>query len=469
MKKTKIIATVGPSCEQEGHLRNLITLGVNVFRLNFKHNEPDWHRMIARRIKALAVEMEVVVGVLIDLQGPEIRIKLASDSIELEAGTPVALGPAGIDVTHPQIIPHLSDGERIVLNDGQYECAVRKNDDGIWLVPTQSGELGNHKSINIPDADIPLEVLASRDYIGIDIAAQEKIDFVALSFARTVSDIETLSQALKKVGSNAKIVAKIEAKKAIANIDGIIDAADIIMVARGDLGVELPPEQVPHYQKKIIRKCIARGVPVITATQMLESMIEHPHPTRAEISDVANAVFDLTDALMLSGESAVGAYPAEAVASMARTAEYNESFQQDDVRSTYRFHLGTQAEHLGDAAYNMYHSNHHNSPFAAFVVISQTGRSAQLISRYRAHIPVFAFVPTSDVARSLTINYGITPLVKKAPVSGDHEIVEKTHIISCIMELVEQKLLQKNVSVIVMHGDMWGVVGGSSVVRIMRS
>ncbi len=469
MKRTKIIATVGPACEDEESLRHLIGLGVNVFRLNFKHNEPAWHEAISKRIRTVAQETGAIIGVLLDLQGPEIRMQLGTTSIELNEGQPVVLGEGGIMLSHPEIVQHLVEGERVVMNDGQFECIYTKKDGKDYVVPKQAGTLFNNKSMNVPDADIPLEVLTQRDFIGIEIAAKQSIDFVALSFVRTALDVLTIKTAMKQRGCTAKVIAKIEAKKAIKHLDDIIEASDAIMVARGDLGVELPPEQVPYYQKKIIRKCFAQGVPVITATQMLESMIENPYPTRAEVSDIANAVFDMTDAIMLSGESALGKYPQEAVRVMAQTAVFNENAQKEDVRDRYQFTLSRLPEHLCDAAYNIYHSASAGNEFSCFLVMSQTGRTAQLVSRYHPHVPVFAVVPDESVARSLTLNYGVYPLVKKTPRNSGHRAVEEDSLLACFADLKNSGLVKPGSRVIVIHGDIWGQVGGASVVRIMTT
>lgn len=467
MKRTKIVATIGPSSEDEDSIRHLISLGVNVFRLNFKHNDVAWHKATIQKIHSVCEGVNVHIGVLLDLQGPEIRIVMSQDEIRLEKDVPVEFGTSEFSITHPEILKHIEPGQEVVVNDGQFHLTFEHDGDRMVLIPQDSGVLKNRKSMNLPGGDFPLDVLTSRDYEGISLAAEEYVDYVALSFARTKDDVLQLREALNAAGSTAKVISKIEARQAISHLDEIIDESDVVMVARGDLGVEIPIEQVPHYQKKIIRKCFSRGVPVITATQMLESMIENPYPTRAEVSDVANAVLDLTDAVMLSGESAQGKYPSEAVNMMARTVIFNENAKlTHDMRQLYRFELGTQVQHLCDAAYNIYDSGSHNNEFSAFVVLSQTGRTASLISRYRPSIPVFAFVPNDAIARSLTVNYGIYPVVRKADENHQHE-VERTYIKECIQLLVKDGLLKPGGQVVVVHGDYWGVVGGASTLRIV--
>ncbi len=467
MKRTKIVATIGPSSEDEDSLRHLISLGVNVFRLNFKHNDVDWHRATIKRIHHVCEDTNVYVGILLDLAGPEIRIRLSGDEINLETGVPVPFGTDAFTITHPEILDHIQSGQEVVVNDGQFSLTFEQRPDGgKVLIPHDTGILKNRKSMNLPGGDFPLEVLTERDFEGIALASEEHVDYVALSFARDKDDVEKLRIALQKAGSSAKVISKIEARQAVDHIDEIIDSSDAVMVARGDLGVEIPIEQVPHYQKKIIRKCFSKGVPVITATQMLESMIEHPYPTRAEVSDVANAVLDLTDAVMLSGESAQGKYPSEAVNMMARTVIFNENAKlTQDTRRLYHFDLHTPVHHLCDAAYNIYDSGFHDNEFSAFVIISRSGNTARLISRYRPNIPVYAFVPQASIARSLTVNFGVFPIVKDAP-DNDHQEVERAYIEDCLSYLQENTLLDTGNRVIVMHGDFWGVVGGASTIRI---
>lgn len=469
MKRTKIIATVGPSCEDEETLRHLITLGVNVFRLNFKHNNLDWHRATARRIREICESSDVHVGVLLDLQGPEIRVVLSGEQIELKENEPVPFGTADFNITHPEILEHIVDGQEVVVNDGQFHLTFERRGKEMVLIPQASGVLKNRKSMNMPGGEFPLDVLTERDYDGIKLAAEEHIDFVALSFARTAEDVQILKKAMKEAGATSKIISKIEARQAISNLDAIIEESDAVMVARGDLGVEIPIEQVPHYQKKIIRKCFSRGVPVITATQMLESMIENPYPTRAEVSDVANAVLDLTDAVMLSGESALGKYPSESVNMMARTVIFNENTKlTQDTRRVYRYELDTPVQHICDAAYNIYDSGCHNNEFAGFLVLSKSGRTAQLISRYRPGVPIFTYVPTREIANSLTVNYGILPMVKKASDDAKRE-VEREYIDECLAQLTADAIVPENSQIIVVHGDYWGIVGGASTIRIVRT
>lgn len=466
VKLTKIVATVGPASESEEMLRSLVNEGVNIFRFNFKHNETEWHEKMIRRVNELARQMDTPIGVLLDLQGPEIRVKMASGQIEIKKDTPLELGTPEFTISHPAILEHLQDGQYVVVNDGQFSFTLRKTDGKYILLPFQGGILKPNKSMNFPGADYPIDVLTQRDLDGIEMAGREGVDFIALSFVRLASDVLYLKDEMTKRNIKAKVVAKIEAKKAIENLDSIIEAADAIMVARGDLGVELPIEQVPFYQKQMIRKSFERGIPVITATQMLESMQSAPYPTRAEISDIANAAYDLTDAVMLSGESAMGKYPIEAVKTMAKVVSYNEGLSFEDVRQDYEFRLDRQEQILCDAAYNLYHTGRDIVPFKGFIVFTESGKTAQMLARYRPHIPVYAFAPSFDVADSLTIHFGIYPFVLQTPRTLN-DVVTHDATAETVSYLHKRGLVTKGDKLILIHGDNWGVVGAASTIRVV--
>lgn len=466
VKLTKIVATVGPACESEEMLQALVNSGVNIFRFNFKHNETEWHENLIRRVNELARKMDTPIGVLLDLQGPEIRVKISGEQLEIKRDSPVELGTQDFTISHPNILEHLQDGQFIVVNDGQFTFTLRKTDGKYFLLPFQDGMLKPNKSMNFPGADYPVDVLTQRDLTGIEMAGREGVDFIALSFVRTDADVLYLKEEMKKRNIVAKVVSKIEAKKAIENLDSIIEASDAIMVARGDLGVELPIEEVPFYQKMMIRKSFERGIPVITATQMLESMQSAPYPTRAEISDIANAAYDLTDAVMLSGESAMGKFPVEAVKTMAKVVTYNEGISLGDVRLDYEFRLERQEQILCDAAYNLYHKAHNIVPFKGFIVFTQTGKTAQMLSRYRPHIPVYAFAPSFDVADSLTVHFGIYPFVLQ-PAHQLNERITNDSTAETVLYLHNRGLITKGDKLILIHGDNWGVVGAASTIRIV--
>lgn len=465
VKLTKIIATIGPSTESEESIRSLIEHGVNIIRFNFKHNDVNWHRQMIERVKKIASELKQPVGTLLDLQGPEIRITLSQPTLEVFEDKPIELGTEEFTISHPHIIAHIKDKQRIVVDDGQFIFHAQIKDKKLFLIPAQSGVLKNNKSMNLPGAEFPVSSLTSRDLTGLDVAAEVKIDYVALSFVRSVKDIEKLRTELDKRKLRAKVISKIEAQKAIDSLDEIIERSDAIMVARGDLGVEMPIEMVPYIQKTIINKCIVFGKPVITATQMLESMVANPFPTRAEISDVANAVFDLTDAVMLSGETASGKHPIATVKLMARVAVYNETKAFEDVRLEHSYVVQTQGELLCDAAYNLFHKSTKKNNIKAFLVFSQSGKTVRSLARYRPHVPIYALSPTDETNRSLTLSFGVFPL-RLEDVKIDAE-VRKEDIKKTVKFLRTQGHLKKQDVVIVIHGEKWGEIGGASTIRMI--
>ena len=474
-KLTKIIATIGPSCESEEMIEALISAGVNVFRFNFKHNTVEWHKERVTRVQGVAQRMGKHVGTLLDLQGPEIRINIpAQGSLAIKKGDLVYIevDPNNhpehglrFAITHPEVLSHLSPGQKIVIDDGAFTFTVEEAGNFCVMRSESEGMLADRKSMNIPGAEFPFPVLIDRDYEGLDMIADQHIDYVALSFVRTAQDLKVLRQEMGKRKIRARVVSKIEAQKAIDNIDEIIDLSDVIMVARGDLGVELPKEQVPYFQKIMIKKSVEKAVPVITATQMLQSMIKTPYPTRDEISDVANAAYDLTDAIMLSGETASGDYPLESVATMAQTVTYNEDKFPVDTRTRFDFDRPDQASMICNAAYDLYlQFLHREEEVAAFVVFTQSGRTARLLSRYRPLVPIYTFTPDEIVAHGLTINFGIHPFVRPIP---ENEQVTSAEILKAIMLLKEQYLVQQGQEVIVVHGDVWAQEGGTSTIKVV--
>lgn len=474
-RQTKILATIGPSCESEEMIAKMIKAGVNVFRFNFKHNTVDWHNDMIERVNAVASDLKIRVGTLIDLQGPEIRIQLAEEELSVEIGEELLLGSEalestskkGFSITHPDIIQHLEEGQRVVVDDGEFEFSVKRKKNRVYLESKSNGIIKQRKTMNVPGADFPFPVLIERDFEGIKLAKKREIDFVALSFVRSAEDVRVLRSELKKNDVKAHIVSKVEAEKALNDLDNIITESDGIMVARGDLGVELPFEQVPYYQKLIIKKCIQQGKYAITATQMLQSMITNPMPTRAEISDVANATYDLSDAVMLSGESASGAYPVRAVEVMRRTIEFNELKFKKDSREKFEYQLEGNPGLLAEAAYDLLNqSQTHQQPIKAFVVFTHTGATARLVSAYRPNIPIYAFTPDKSTADLLTLQYGVKPLVRGKKYKK-HMQVTHDHVLAGIEYLKDQKLVKTNDGLIILHGDYWAIEGGSSTVKLV--
>jgi pyruvate kinase len=476
-KHTKIVATIGPVSDAPELIEKLILAGVNVFRFNFKHNTTDWHRERIKRVNEVANKLNVNIGTLIDLQGPEIRIKMPNDQLELEEGQELLFGEAaflgkgsnfGFSISHPSIIPHLQNGQIISADDGYFSFEFVKKDDKEYLISQTTGVLKNNKSLNIPGADYPFPVLIERDFDGLRLAQKHEIDYVALSFVRTFDDLLLLKKEMTKLKLEAKVVAKIETKSSLDNLEEIVNEADAVMVARGDLGIEVALEKVPYYQKKLIRRCIELGKPVITATQMMESMIENPLPTRAEVSDIANAVYDYTDAVMLSAESASGKHPLAAVKYMAKTLSYTERYCCNDLRLLYRYRLGDKESLVAEAAYNLYQkAKEGNLKISGFIVLTQGGRTARLLSRYRPGVPIYAFCPTKPVADALSLSYGVQAFVQDAKYEKTREVTGG-HVRGVIRYLSDRKLAYSGDLFIVLHGDYWTVEGGSSTVKIVE-
>jgi len=475
LKHTKIVATIGPSSDTEELIAKLIEAGVNLFRFNFKHNTVEWHSERIRRVNAVARRLNTNIGTLIDLQGPEIRIKMPVPELELKLNEEIVFGEEaflgkerGFSISHPSIITHLKDKQILYADDGYFQFQLKKQGKKTLLVCLNDGTLKNNKSLNIPGANFPFPVLIERDFEGLHLAQIGEIDYVALSFVRTHDDIRVLREEMTKLKLTAKIIAKIETKSAIENIDSIIDLADGVMVARGDLGIEVSMEKVPYYQKMLIRKCLEVGKPVITATQMLESMIKNPMPTRAEVSDVANAVYDHTDATMLSGESASGKYPLEAVKYMAKTLIYTEKFIHGDLRKLYQFEVKDQESLLTDTAYNLYlRGKDSHVKIAGFIVLTETGKTVALLSRYRPDLPIYAFCPSKEIADKLSISYGVRAFVQDQKYQKAKEVTGG-HVRAVIKFLADVELAEPNEKFIVLHGDYWSVEGGGSTVKIVE-
>ncbi len=474
-KLTKIIATIGPSCDTEEQIEALINAGVNIFRFNFKHSTVEWHTERIQRVNMVSQRMGKPVGTLLDLQGPEIRLNTPNgEPLEVHTGDLIHVTgkdhsdqPKWIQINHAEVMMHLSPGQLIVVDDGSFMFHVEQTGEQCMIRSTSEGMLGNRKSFNIPGADFPFPVLIDRDREGLTMARENNMDFVALSFVRTAQDMRTVREEMNNMGLKAKLVAKIEAKKALDNLSPIIDEADAVMVARGDLGVELPKEQVPYYQKIIIKECVEKGIPVITATQMLQSMITTSYPTRAEISDVANATYDLTDAIMLSGETANGKYPLEAVLTMAQTVLFNETKFSSDSRNRFSYVVPDQAAMICNAAYALYlQLLSRQEEFAGFMVFTQTGRTSRLLSRYRPACPIYTFTPNMSVRDSLSMNFAVTPFERPIP---ENTQVTSEEIIKALGFLLEQNYVQKKQKLIVVHGDVWAQEGGTSTIKIIES
>lgn len=474
IKLTKIVATIGPVSDSEEQIEALINAGVDVFRFNFKHSTIDWHAERIHRVKKVAKRMNKHIGTLLDLQGPEIRINMPVDGIQIEVGELVTLGEAaftakkkGFSCSHPDLFEFLKVGQHLLADDGAFTFTVMEVKPEVILRCNRAGFLKNRKSLRIPGADFPFPVLVDRDFEGLKMAQRAEIDFIALSYARTADDVTVTRTEMAKYNVVAKIISKIEAKSAIDNLDEIIEVSDGIMVARGDLGIELPLEEVPYWQKVIIKKCIDRGIPVITATQMLQTMVDNPFPTRAEVSDVANATFDHTDAVMLSAESASGKYPLETVTMMKHIIQSSELRFSADVRGMTLHKDSDNERLLCEAAYSMYKNCESTEKgFGGFIVFTATGRTVRMLSRFRPGVPIYALVPSSKEADMMMLDYAVEPLSHFEPYTKDLMTIKGIH--SIVEHLKKEKKIESGQSMIVIHGDEWMKKGHTSTIKLIE-
>jgi len=420
-RKAKIVATLGPACDGEGMLERLIEAGVNVVRLNFSHGTHDQHAARIAAIRSLSERMNISIGILQDLQGPKIRIGTLPSPMQLYEGqrvtfyasegeAPDSVGQV-IPVDFRELFESVQTGERLLLDDGRLTLEVDSvNDFELQAHVIVGGLLTSHKGINLPGAQLRISGYTSKDNDDLEFGVAQGVDAVAVSFVRTPEDVTKVREAMEKFANGKPapmLIAKLERPEAIENLDAILGVVDGVMVARGDLGVELPPERVPVLQKLIIHKASARGKLVITATQMLESMIQNPLPTRAETSDVANAIFDGTDAVMLSAETASGQYPVETVKMMARVIEEAESHFPE---------WGTQLEPvdgLGESdAASMARAAHelaNDRDVTAVAVFTSQGSTAWLVSKIRPAKRILAFTPDLQTYRKLAFLWGVYP------------------------------------------------------------
>jgi pyruvate kinase len=410
-RKTKIVATVGPVSSSPKMIQKLIKAGVDIFRLNFSHGENSQKLELINLIRQVSGKLGCQVGILGDLQGPKIRTgKMMGDGMLLVKGqvvvitTEEVLGCDGVIPTIYRSLPHdVHPGSRILLDDGLLELKViRVEDEMVRCQVVNGGLLKNNKGINLPGVNVSAPCLTEKDLLDLDFALEAGVDFIALSFVRTASDIEEIKRIIAAKGFDTPVVAKIEKPEALKNFKKILEATDAVMVARGDLGVEIEPEKVPVYQKMIIQACNKAGKPVITATQMLDSMIRNPRPTRAETSDVANAILDGTDAIMLSAETASGDYPVESVETMVRIARDVEGtdFLDGKVR-------GGSVLSVAQAVAESSCRTASSLNAKAIVVFTRSGSTATLISAFRPSTPIIAFTTSLEIRRRLSIYWGV--------------------------------------------------------------
>ncbi|HGZ9429973.1 TPA: pyruvate kinase [Staphylococcus aureus] len=428
MRKTKIVCTIGPASESEEMIEKLINAGMNVARLNFSHGSHEEHKGRIDTIRKVAKRLDKIVAILLDTKGPEIRTHNMKDGIiELERGNEVIVSmnevegtPEKFSVTYENLINDVQVGSYILLDDGLIELQVKDIDHAKKEVKCDilnSGELKNKKGVNLPGVRVSLPGITEKDAEDIRFGIKENVDFIAASFVRRPSDVLEIREILEEQKANISVFPKIENQEGIDNIAEILEVSDGLMVARGDMGVEIPPEKVPMVQKDLIRQCNKLGKPVITATQMLDSMQRNPRATRAEASDVANAIYDGTDAVMLSGETAAGLYPEEAVKTMRNIAVSAEAAQDYKKLLSDRTKL-VETSLVNAIGISVAHTAL-NLNVKAIVAATESGSTARTISKYRPHSDIIAVTPSEETARQCSIFWGVQPVVKKGRKSTD--------------------------------------------------
>ena len=417
MRRTKIICTIGPASESEENLREIMKAGMNVARFNFSHGSHAEHKRKFERIRKLREELQLPIATMLDTKGPEIRLKDFKNGKEmLEAGQKFTLTTREVEgtkdivsVTYTDLPKDCREGMRILLDDGLIELHVDKvNDTDIECTVENGGKISDKKGVNVPGAVLTMPYLSEQDTSDIIFGCEMGFDFIAASFVRTRQDVLDIRNILKEHNSPMKIISKIESIQGIANLEEILDESDGIMVARGDLGVELPFEEVPVQQKKMIKLAEAQGKYVITATQMLDSMIHNPRPTRAEATDVANAIYDGTTAIMLSGETAAGDYPIEAVKTMAKIAERTEK----DIDYVGRLKK-RDSNHVNDVTTAISHATCTVAAEVeadAIISVTMSGFTARMVSKYKPSCPVIACAVNPTVCRQTNLLWGVIPL-----------------------------------------------------------
>ena len=467
MRKTKIICTLGPSTDKGDVLRELIANGMNVARFNFSHGSYEEHGGRLANLKALREELGKPVAALLDTKGPEIRLKEFKNGVEmLEAGQTFTLTTREVEgtkeicsVTYKDLPHDVHEGGTIMLDDGLIMLRIEKvTDTDITCTVLNSGKIKTKKGVNVPGVHLSMPYLSQKDREDIIFGIQNGFDFIAASFVRTAQDVYDIRNLLNEYDSNIRIIAKIENREGVNNIDSILSAADAVMVARGDLGVEIDFTELPGIQKNIIDRSFSFGKPIVTATQMLDSMMVNPRPTRAEISDVANAIYDGTSAIMLSGETAAGAYPVEALKTMSAIAERTEN------EPHYRDERFKDAAHgqisVSDATAHAACLTARDVNAAAIVTVSESGNTARLLSKYRPTQPIIACVMDEQVQRQLSLSWGITSLLM-GPAKSTDELIEMSTALA-----EKNGYLHNGELAVVTAGVPVGVSGTTNMIKI---
>ena len=471
-RRTKIVATLGPSTDDPAVLREMIVKGLNVARLNFSHGDHAGQESRLRMLRKVAEESGQYVGVIGDLQGPKIRIKrFKKSSVKLKKGDAFFLDPAlgeedgnkkGVGVAYDDLHKDVSEGDILLLNDGQMTLTVdRVKGTRIHTTVVIGGILSDHKGINREGGGLSAPALTDKDREDIRFAAESGMDYIAVSFVRSGDDVREARRLLEEAGGRGKVIAKIERVEALQCIDEIIDAADAIMVARGDLGVEMGYAELTGKQKQIIKRTRTKNKVVITATQMMESMINNPIPTRAEVSDVANAVMDGSDAVMLSAETAVGKYPVAVIEAVSTVCTGAEQHMQTRMRTSHRMDDKFTEVDEAIAMAVMYTANHLD--VKAIIALTESGSTTLWMSRIRTDIPIYAFTPHDETSRRVTLYRGVYPVSFKIRTKDKRKLYREI-----FSTLLSHRLVEEGDRVIFTKGDLHGVSGGTNSMQIVE-
>ena len=466
-RKTKIICTLGPAVDNEESLRGLMLGGMNAARFNFSHGTHETHLALLNKFKKVREELGLPVATILDTKGPEIRIAQFKDGkVELEQGQTFTLTTREVEgdetvvsQSYKDLPADLSVGDHVLIDDGLIDMVVEQlTETDVVCRVENGGPLSNNKSVNVPGAKINLPALTDKDRADLKFAVENDMDFVAASFVRKAADVnEIRAELLRHGGKGVRIISKIENQEGLENLDEIIEASDSIMVARGDLGVEIPLWEVPSVQKKMITKTTMAGKPVVTATQMLDSMTRNPRPTRAEVSDVANAVFDGTSCVMLSGESANGKYPVETVKTMAKICEAAESYMHHWKR--FRNRAVEEGLSVNDAITHTACQTAMDLNAKAILTATKSGHSARMVSRFRPGCPVVALCPDERVRRQLAISWGVEPYL-----CDDVEDTD-TLFAMCVYTALKEKAVKVGDTVVITAGVPIGRSGSTNLIK----
>jgi len=469
-KKTKIIATIGPASENSEIIRELILSGVNLFRFNLKHNDHAWHAKTMQMVRDISKELETSVGIIGDIQGPEVRTgKYPIGKLTLKENEKVAFakkeieGMKTITLNPVSVVSKLKPKQLILVDDGKYVFKVVKvKDDHVIAKTIEAGVLKDSKSVSFPNLKLDIPSLTTKDKADIKMCTNNDVDYVALSFVQDKNDIVELKKYLKKLKSNIKVIAKIEKWEAVNNIDPIIKESDAIMVARGDLAVEIPLEKVPSVQKLLVEKCRLNNTPVIIATQMLKSMEKNTVPTRAEITDVANAVFEGSDAVMLSEESAMGNYPVKTVKTMAKILKFNEQSYQYIKGSQINqedFAISEALTYAAHILFDFYQST--KGGIKGYIVLTETGKTVYGLAKYRSNMPVYAFTQNEKVKHQLNLSWGTIPfnMTFKDSTTATINTIKQT--------LISERFAKKGDKFIAISGEILGLAGHTDTLRLL--